>query len=1318
MGEAETRQKLLRNVKKEVKQIMEEAVTRKFVHADSSHIVSFCAIVEACLLHGLKRRIAGLLCSNKVAALFMKVAKSYSPAEELCHKVQELEQLIENSKQNNLSQSNDRSRQSKLANLPPQALKHLWIRTALMEKLLDKIVLYLVENSSAFYEKEAMLMDPVDGPILASLLVGPCALEYTKVKTADHFWTDPSADELVQRHRIHSGHCRQDSPSRRPALIQKRQSSGSMDDRPLMWVKDYVESLHQNSRATLLFGKNNVLVQPRDDMEAIPGYLSLHQTADLMTLKWTPNQLMNGNVGELDSEKSVYWDYAMTIRLEEIVYLHCHQQVNSGGTVVLVSQDGIQRPPLHFPKGGHLLQFLTCLETGLLPHGQLDPPLWNQRGKVSLIEDIFLAYCIYTKLFLLCQLFCIICCIVLAQLLFHSQGKVFPKLRKRSPHSSCDSVSDKEEEEATDYVFRILFPGNQMEFMALELMDQGMNMWQPTPRKSSCSSCSQNGSSDGSLPNGCNQERAPLKLLCDTMKYQIISRAFYGWLAYCRHLSTVRTHLSALVNTTIVDPNVPCVAQEGLSVEVWDRVLKDSSAYEEREIHRLVYFGGVAPSLRKEVWPFLLGHYQFTMTEKCRLEIDEQMRTTYGQTMKEWQGCEAIVRQKEREKHAEALARCLSGASVERGPVQRDSTISTDSSLSSNSDQQNTHSQSDSSSNAQVFGSVEAVDQLESEPITEEKHSSPLKDTTSGAEDVQPHLCCNSSSPGLSDQCLESENSPLVKELSLGLTSSQQSEERSEVREVTKPGTQPGGENIKESVTRDQVSESKMEMEDSQSEVAQKKTTDTSKKEDKLEGEEENKTANDQFESLKLAETNVTLRCVPEKTDVLKLETEIRNEYFQAPPLGQTLTFLAQTSKSDLEPTAEKDFDPPSEIEIETTSDKSQSQKPKACTAESAEQDVGAIVCDAAEIKKATEIPSEKPDSNSPVRQVLNVLQSLSSHSWQSPETADSDDSPSALEMEDIPAGITCVTSEDINIRPLASLAAPPVSFAQREKMASEDLVLNHHLDTACNTSPEGTDLGLSEEELEMENVLMEAESAEIRGAKHDESSEEHTYSQETLDMYSINLHRIDKDVRRCDRAYWYFTSENLDKLRNIMCSYVWQHLDTGYVQGMCDLLAPLLVILDDEVMAFSCFTELMKRMNQNFPHGGAMDSHFANMRSLIQILDSELFELMQQNGDYTHFYFCYRWFLLDFKREMVYDDVFSLWETIWAAKYTSSEHFVLFVALALVEMYRDIILENNMDFTDIIKFFNEMAERHNVPQVLMMARELVHKVQTLIENK
>ncbi|XP_042152563.1 small G protein signaling modulator 2-like [Oncorhynchus tshawytscha] len=226
------------------------------------------------------------------------------------------------------------------------------------------------------------------------------------------------------------------------------------------------------------------------------------------------------------------------------------------------------------------------------------------------------------------------------------------------------------------------------------------------------------------------------------------------------------------------------------------------------------------------------------------------------------------------------------------------------------------------------------------------------------------------------------------------------------------------------------------------------------------------------------------------------------------------------------------------------------------------------------------------------------------------------------------------------------------------------------------------------------------------------------SYTIELLDTVALNLHRIDKDVQRCDRNYGYFTTANLEKLRNIMCSYVWENLEMGYVQGMCDLLAPLMVILDDECLAYSCFTQLMKRMSQNFPNGGAMDTHFTNMRSLIQILDSELFELMHQNGDSTHLCFCYRWFLLDFKRELLYQDVFSVWEVIWVAPHISSQHFILFLALALVEVYREIIRDNTMDFTDIITFFNEMAERHDVQHILQIARELVRKVQSLIENK
>lgn len=269
MGSAEdaVKEKLLWNVKKEVKQIMEEAVTRKFVHEDSSHIIALCGAVEACLLHQLRRRAAGFLRSDKMAALFTKVGKTCPVVGEICHKVLELQQQVEGRKPSGNSQEALRrqgSASGKAPALSSQALKHIWVRTALIEKVLDRVVQYLAENCSKYYEKEALLADPVFGPILASLLVGPCALEYTKLKTADHYWTDPSADELVQRHRIRGPPNRQDSPAKRPALgIRKRHSSGSAsEDRLAACAREYVESLHQNSRTRLLYGKNNVLVQP------------------------------------------------------------------------------------------------------------------------------------------------------------------------------------------------------------------------------------------------------------------------------------------------------------------------------------------------------------------------------------------------------------------------------------------------------------------------------------------------------------------------------------------------------------------------------------------------------------------------------------------------------------------------------------------------------------------------------------------------------------------------------------------------------------------------------------------------------------------------------------------------------------------------------------------------------------------------------------------------------------------------------------------------------------------------------------------------
>lgn len=139
---------------------------------------------------------------------------------------------------------------------------------------------------------------------------------------------------------------------------------------------------------------------------------------------------------------------------------------------MLVSQDGIQRPPLHFPQGGHLLSFLSCLENGLLPRGQLEPPLWTQQGKVPwqgrlwvqgwVKEGLLSSFPAHSSQEQLWVGPWVGLCAGQADHLLPPQGKVFPKLRKRSSIRSVD-MEELGVGRATDYVFRIIYPGHRHE---------------------------------------------------------------------------------------------------------------------------------------------------------------------------------------------------------------------------------------------------------------------------------------------------------------------------------------------------------------------------------------------------------------------------------------------------------------------------------------------------------------------------------------------------------------------------------------------------------------------------------------------------------------------------------------------------------------------------------------------------------------------------------------------------------------------------------------------------------------------------------------
>lgn len=59
-----------------------------------------------------------------------------------------------------------------------------------------------------------------------------------------------------------------------------------------------------------------------------------------------------------------------------------------------------------------------------------------------------------------------------------------------------------------------------------------------------------------------------------------------------------------------------------------------------------------------------LPRLQFSLSTP-HLQVDEQVRVRYQQTMSEWLSCEEIVRQREKEQHVAALAKCSSGASMD-----------------------------------------------------------------------------------------------------------------------------------------------------------------------------------------------------------------------------------------------------------------------------------------------------------------------------------------------------------------------------------------------------------------------------------------------------------------------------------------------------------------------------------------------------------------------------------------------------------------------------------------------------------------------------
>lgn len=142
-----------------------------------------------------------------------------------------------------------------------------------------------------------------------------------------------------------------------------------------------------------------------------------------------------------------------------------------------------------------------------------------------------------------------------------------------------------------------------------------------------------------------------------------------------------------------------------------------------------------------------------------------------------------------------------------------------------------------------------------------------------------------------------------------------------------------------------------------------------------------------------------------------------------------------------------------------------------------------------------------------------------------------------------------------------------------------------------------------------------------------------------------------------------------------------------SYCQGMSDLASPLLVTMNDEAHAYICFCALMQRLCTNFMIDGiAMTQKFTHLAEGILYYDPEFYNYLKVHQvNYIfflkfHFYFCmsllsfqsplvniiaytinlflqaddllfcYRWLLLEMKREFAFEDSLRMLEVLWSS--------------------------------------------------------------------
>lgn len=221
----------------------------------------------------------------------------------------------------------------------------------------------------------------------------------------------------------------------------------------------------------------------------------------------------------------------------------------------------------------------------------------------------------------------------------------------------------------------------------------------------------------------------------------------------------------------------------------------------------------------------------------------------------------------------------------------------------------------------------------------------------------------------------------------------------------------------------------------------------------------------------------------------------------------------------------------------------------------------------------------------------------------------------------------------------------------------------------------------------------------------------------------------VDNDVKRTDRALPQFQSDdhpNLVLLHNVLISYALYNKDTGYVQGMGDLVSPFIilyikdwkdkdtaVLYDDTVVDRQTAESLMLWLLVGFMNTMQQDRMFTELAPHQQIAMESVHEIVTTvdepiknwlcNNDLKELFFLYRPFLLLFKREFNFDFVLRLWDAFFShPKPYLFPRF--FLAAVLMELFPRLMLHTKGGIGDVMSLTDKIISSINGITTLNLA--------------